>query len=155
MGKIFFILSFILLITLSLLSAHEYNFNETKQIIDAGISCNKLTDEQLEAMGDYYMEQMHSGEAHELMDKMMGGEGSESLKQIHINMAKNFYCNENVYMGYGMMGSRGMMRNYGNNFGYWNFINIFYLILLVGIIILIILLIVKLWKSMGDKKSRK
>ncbi len=163
----FFILSLILLLNFSLVSAHEHNFNETKQIIDSGISCDKLTDEQLEIIGEYYMEQMHPGEAHELMDKMMGGEGSESLKQMHINMAKNLYCNENVYIGYGMMGSGGMMNmmygtsgsgmmgNFGNSFGYWNFINIFYLVLLIGLIILIILLIVKLWKSIENKKGRK
>jgi len=47
-----------LLLNISLASAHEHNFAETKQLIDSGISCDKLTDEQLEAMGDYYMEQM-------------------------------------------------------------------------------------------------
>src|SRR3990167_1968674 len=94
--------------------AHEHNLTETKKLVDSGISCDKLTDEQLEAIGDYYMEQMHPGEAHELMDNMMGGEGSESLKQVHINMAKQLYCNENVYAGYGMMGSRGMMNMMGS-----------------------------------------
>ena len=73
------------------------------------------------------MEQMHPGEAHETMDEMMGGEGSESLKQIHINMARFFYCGEsgamssgmmNMMMGRGMMGSSGMMNsNYGNMMG--------------------------------------
>jgi len=101
-----------LLLSVSLVSAHEHNFAETKQLIDSGISCDKLTDEQLESIGDYYMEQMHPGEAHEMMDQMMGGEGSESLRQVHINMAKRLYCNENVggMMGGGMM---GMMM--GNN----------------------------------------
>src|SRR3989344_9661191 len=97
MKKIFTILIFgMLLLSVSLVFAHEHDFGETKQIIDSGISCDKLTDEQLEFIGDYYMERIHPGEAHEIMDKMMGGEGSESLKQVHINMAKRLYCNEDV-----------------------------------------------------------
>jgi len=97
------------------------------------------------------MEQMHPGEAHEIMDNMMGGEGSESLKQVHINMAKRLYCNENVYIGYGMMGSwgmtnmmgRGMMGSYPasyayNNYGYWN---IFWILLFAAVIFLIVWII--------------
>src|SRR3989338_6346773 len=134
------VLFFVVLIN-SVLAQEEHDFTETKQIVDSGVSCSELTNEQLEEIGDYYMEQMHPGEAHEIMDNMMGGEGSKSLKQVHINMAKRLYCNENVYIGYGMMGSggmmnmmgRGMMGNYYpasynyNNYGYWN---IFWILLL-------------------------
>ena len=145
MKKIFTILIFsMLLLGVSLVSAHEHDFDETKQIIDSGISCDKLTDEQLESVGDYYMEQMHPGEAHEMMDQMMGGEGSESLKQVHINMAKRLYCNENVYIGYGMMG------NYPSYYGYNNFWNILWLVFLIGVISLIVWLIyqfTKRWKE--------
>ena len=116
----------LLVLVAGLVSALEHNFDETKQLIDSGISCNKLTDKQLEAMGDYYMEQMHPGESHELMDQMMGGEGSESLKQVHIQMAKRFYCNEDIggvgggmmsmMMGNNMMGNNMMGNNMmGNN----------------------------------------
>ena len=66
MKKILFIICMILLS--SIVSAHQHNLSETKQIIDSGISCDKLSDEQLEAIGDYYMEQMHPGELHEIMD---------------------------------------------------------------------------------------
>src|SRR3989338_3614375 len=152
MKKISIIVIFsMLLLSVSLVSAHEHNFAETKQLIDSGIGCDKLTDEQLESIGDYYMEQMHPGEAHEIMDNMMGGEGSESLKQVHINMAKRLYCNENVYIGYGMMGSwgmtnmmgRGMMGSYPssyayNNYGYWN---IFRILLFAAVIFLIVWII--------------
>src|SRR3990167_5833426 len=143
MKKISIIVIFsMLLLSVSLVSAHEHNFAETKQLIDSGIGCDKLTDEQLESIGDYYMEQMHPGEAHEIMDNMMGGEGSESLKQVHINMAKRLYCNENVYMGYGIMGSGGMMNMMGSypanydysNYGYWN---IFWILLFAATIFLI------------------
>ena len=156
MRKIFAILIFgMLLFGVSLVSAHEHDFDETKQLIDSGIGCDKLTDEQLESIGDYYMEQMHPGEAHEMMDRMMGGEGSESLKQVHINMAKRLYCNESVdgmmgggmMMGNNMMGS-GMMGNFGYGFWYWNFINILYVILLMGLTILVYFWIIKLWKNM-------
>ena len=123
MKKIFTILIFsMLLLSVSLVFAHEHDFNETKQIIDSGISCDKLTDEQLESIGDYYMEQMHPEELHELMDERMGGEGSESLRQVHIVMAKNFYCGEHQVMPTTtmntMMGRTGMMNTgYGAGYG--------------------------------------
>ena len=160
----------VLVLNISLALAHEHNFAETKQLIDSGIGCDKLTDEQLEAIGDYYMEQMHPGEAHEMMDKMMGGEGSESLRQVHINMAKRLYCNEDIggmmgsgnmmgvmnMMGGGMMNwqatQTNMMGNWGY-FGYWNFLNILYIILLIGLIVLVYLWIVKLWKDSYGKKK--
>src|SRR3989339_893117 len=141
---IFMALIFVLGINLAL--AHG-NFNETKKLIDSGINCNELSDEQLEEIGDYYMEQMHPGESHELMDNMMGGEGSESLEQVHINMAKRLYCNENVYIGYGMMSSGSMinmmMGNYPanydySNYGYWN---IFWILFFVAVIFLIVWII--------------
>src|SRR3989344_9572160 len=142
--------------------AQEHDFTEIKSLIDSGVSCIQLTNEQLEAIGDYYMEQMHPGEAHEIMDNMMGGEGSESLKQVHINMARRLYCNENVYIGYGMMGSGGMMGmmnmmgggmmgNYQpyysySNYGYWN---LFWIVFLVAAIILIALLVYKFGVKKG------
>ncbi len=101
----------LLVLSLVLVSAHEHNIGGVKELIDSGISCDKLTNEQLETIGDYYMEQMHPGEQHEYMDQMMGGEGSESLKQMHINMAKSIYCNEDVEMMSG--GMMNMMM--GNN----------------------------------------
>ena len=96
-------------------------WSKAKEIIESGVSCDELSKDQLELLGDYYMEQMHPGEQHELMDKMMGGEGSESLRQAHIFMARRWYCGDavgmgmmgmmmggNVGMGGGVMGS-GMM----------------------------------------------
>jgi len=130
---------------------HDSEIEEGKNLVESKISCDKLSDEQLEAMGDYYMEQMHPGEAHEIVDNMMGGEGSKSLKQVHINMAKRLYCNDNVYIGYGMMGSGGMMNMMGrgmmgsypasydySNYGYWN---IFWILLFAAVIFLIVWII--------------
>ena len=146
----------IFLLNVSPVSAHEHDFIETKQLIDSGITCDKLTDEQLEAIGDYYMEQMHPSEAYEMMDQMMGGEGSDSLKQIHIQMAKRFYCNEDVggmmqmMMGGGMMGdwsnSSALNNNFTNpmsmmNFGFapfgWIFMILFWALIIAGIVALI------------------
>ena len=154
MKKIFTILIFgMLLLSVSLVFAHEHDFNETKQIIDSGISCDKLTDEQLESIGDYYMEQMHPGEAHEMMDKMMGGEGSESLRQVHINMAKQLYCNEDVggMMGGGMMNM--MMGNYPAYYGYYNFWNVLWMVFLIGAIALIVWLIYKFTKKGKESET--
>src|SRR3989344_8349915 len=146
-------------------------FQEAKDIIKSKVTCSKLTEEQLERLGDYYMEQMHPGEAHEAMDEMMGGEGSESLRQVHIAMAKRLYCNDisgtAQYGTMGMMMSRGMMgygTNYGGGmmgygmgygmmgYGYWGFLNILYLVLAIGLIILVYLWIIKLWRNMPKKK---
>jgi len=104
--------------------AHE-NFTETKQLIDSNISCSELSNEQLEEIGDYYMEQMHPGEAHEIMHSMMGGEDSETTKAMHIAMAESAYCgktNSGMMSMMNMMGGRqsiygsgGMMSMmYGN-----------------------------------------
>src|SRR3989344_4244389 len=85
------------------------DFEKAKKIIDAKTPCSQLTEAQLESIGDYLMEQMHPGEAHEQMDKMMGGEGSESLRLMHIAMAKRIYCND--YSGMADYGFMGMMGN--------------------------------------------
>jgi len=101
---------FVLLFIASTFSLAEemHNFSEAEDIITNKIPCSELTEDKLELLGDYYMEQMHPGEAHEVMDEMMGGEDSESLRQMHINMGKSFYCGETSAVPYGMMG-RGMM----------------------------------------------
>jgi len=157
----------IILFSFLVVAQEEHDFTESKQLIDSGISCGQLTDEQLEAIGDYYMEQMHPGEAHEYMDEMMGGEGSDSLKQVHINIARRIYCNENVggMMGGNMMAGRGMMGNYyqtpQNNLYQNNFIGfqIFSYVLIILIIVILILimkvLINKLKKQGGKQNERK
>jgi uncharacterized membrane protein len=94
---------FVLAAASLMVSAHGNNFDEAEEIIKSRASCSQLTDEQLELIGDYYMEQMHPGEAHEVMDEMMGGEGSESLRQMHIKLARAFYCGEQSAMSPGVM----------------------------------------------------
>src|SRR3989344_4216742 len=125
MRKIFFAIMVVLLLNMGIVSAHEHDFGETKQLIDSGISCDKLTDEQLESIGDYYMEQMHPGEAHEMMDMMMGNN---------------------------MMGS-GMIGNYPAYYGYNSFWNILWLIFLIGVIVLIIWLIYRFTKKGKESET--
>ena len=70
------------------------------------LDCSKVSDSDLERLGDSVMEQNHPGAAHEAMDQMMGGEGSDSLRQMHINMGNSYLGCGNNY-GYGMMGMMG------------------------------------------------
>jgi len=162
MKKTFAIMIFgMILLMANLASAHEHNFAEIKQFIDSEIACSDLADEQLEAIGEYYMDQMHPGEAHETMDEMMGGEGSETLKQMHIQMARRLYCNEDAGGMMGMMGSGGMMNmmrgnnmmgsgmmgsSFGGGSGWlWSVVGLlFWIALLVALILLIIWLYKKI-----------
>ncbi|MBX4196436.1 hypothetical protein KW805_02525 [Candidatus Pacearchaeota archaeon] len=148
----------LLLLALSVVHADEYDY--ARALIQSKISCSQLNESQLEEIGDYFMEQMHPGELHVIMEERLGGEGSESLRQAHINMGKVFYCGErgsmysgmmNVMMGrsYGIGG--GMM--YGSqdylpySYNPWSvtsiLINIFLVLLIIGVIIWIVRLSVK------------
>ena len=117
----------VLVFALSTLVFANENFDEAARLIENKVSCDELTEDQLEMIGDYYMEQMHPGEIHEIMDERMGGEGSDSLRQVHINMARNFYCGEYGAMPIGMMnvmmnrGGNNMMGYYGSPYGWWGF----------------------------------
>jgi hypothetical protein len=76
-----------------------------------GISSNeainprKLSDAELEEVGEAVMSIMYPDpRQHEIMDNMMGGEGSQSLARMHRRMGYNYLSGN----GYGMMGG-GMM----------------------------------------------
>lgn len=85
---------------------NKYN-KDTIQELD----CDTLSEEEVERVGDAVMESMHPGEAHERMDEMMGGEGSDSLKQMHIQMGQRYLgCGtENSVGSMGMSGFGNMM----------------------------------------------
>ena len=143
--------------------SHDSEIEEGKKLVETKISCDKLSNEQLEAIGDYYMEQMHPGEAHKTMDTMMDGEGSESLRQMHITMAKRLYCNEDVGGMMGSGGMMGMMNMMGGNmmgnypsydgYGYNGFWNIVWSIFLIGVIALIIWFIYRFTKKGKESET--
>ena len=120
------------------------NINQKSQI-----DCNKVTDGQLESLGDAVMSFMHPDERqHELMDQMMGGEGSQSLQAAHILMGRNYLgCSETGFgggmMGNGMMSMTGwgMMGNFGQfGAGGWFFgllMIVFWILVIVALILLI------------------
>lgn len=138
--------------------------NAAKQIIDSNISCDKLNENQLELIGDYYMEQMHPGIQHERVDQMMGGEGSVSLKQAHMQMAWVLYCGQtNVTATYGgMMGMMpimgrfggGMMgygmMNYGNMMGYGSEWGVFGLLFWALAFVALVLLVYWLYTNLRN-----
>jgi len=177
MKKIIMVLGILLLSVVLVLAngSHHTEIGEGKELVESGANCDKLNDEQLEAIGEYLMEQMHPGESHELMHKMMGlEEGSKAEEQFHVNMAKMMYCGQGGMMdSEGMMGMtpmmmnmmggqnvqggmmQQMMGNWGYGYGYWNFVNILYVILLVGLIVLVYLWIVRLLRDTKNKRSKK
>lgn len=160
------IVSIILLSLISLTSAiadEEEIFAEAEKIIQDKIVCSELSDYQLEILGDYFMEQMHPGELHEIMDARMGGEGSESLKQVHINMGQMFYCGEQGAMPMGRMNMMMGRGGYGTMGGYpltyyektnsmgFRYIILFFIIVIIILIVLIILLI----KQINNQRRRR
>jgi hypothetical protein len=71
------------------------------------INPRKLSDADLEEVGEAVMSIMYPDpRQHEIMDDMMGGEGSRSLARMHRRMGYNYLSGN----GYGMMrGGRGGM----------------------------------------------
>jgi len=159
LGK--FLVFGIILILISMNSfVSSQDFKEVQKIINNRISCSELSEDQLEVLGDYYMEQMHPGELHEKMDNIMGGEGSLALRNVHINMGKSFYCGDqnamspsmvNMMMGRTNMQNYGMMGNYSSFFGFYG--NIFIMLFWILIIILIMWIIIKLSKNNKKETS--
>ena len=155
MKKIFAIILILLGVSFAFADS---NFEEAISIIESKTPCRELSEDQLELIGDYYMEQMHPGEAHERMDQMMGGEGSESLRNVHINIARSFYCGERNAMPMNMMNT--LMGRGGNNmpynmmnYGIFGFNYFLMLIFWVALIVLVIWIILKLVKGKEEKSA--
>lgn len=73
------------------------------------LDCTQVSDAQLEHLGDAVMEQQHPGIAHQAMDRMMGGEGSDSLRVMHTNMGSAYLGCGGSNSGQSMMG--GLLSN--------------------------------------------
>ncbi|MBI2084871.1 MAG: hypothetical protein HYT70_04670 [Candidatus Aenigmarchaeota archaeon] len=113
------------------------------------LSCNNVSGQELEGLGDSVMEKMAGDhELHEQMDAMMGGEGSESLKQMHIIMGKNWLGCGTVsgMMNVNMMPM--MMRMMGNYYpGYFADYNTLFLVGALGWVLFIITLVLYLTRQ--------
>lgn len=91
---------------------------------DEAVNPDEVPAPMLERLGDAVMAEVHPNESvHTWMDRMMGGEGSESLASAHSWMGYRYLSDDSAYgysgghmgmMGPGMMG-RGWNRN-GSDF---------------------------------------
>ncbi|HQT44642.1 MAG TPA: hypothetical protein PLO51_01570 [Candidatus Micrarchaeota archaeon] len=153
-----------------------------KALVDARANCTSLNQDQLESIGEYFMELQHPGAAHDYVEAMMGGDGSVSLKNAHIQMAQVLYCGRTdtplTYggmMGLGAAGYGGMMGGYGTGvfngyagtagagqYGYGMMGNygfggagIIYILLIVLLIGLILFVYANVWQKLKQEKMKK
>lgn len=124
------------------------------------LNCLKVTQDQFEKVGDAWMGVMAGSEqTHSAMEQRMGGEGSQTLKQAHIQMGENYLgCSKGqqnnwmpmMYgrgdgfpmMGYGYAGR--MNGGYGWGFGWIAFL--FWIVAFIDLILLGVFLLAKLRK---------
>lgn len=143
--------------------------SEAETLIESNQSCNNLSADQLELLGEYVMEQMHPGTAHEFMHKMMGLEESSKVEErFHIALATRAYCHQET-TGFGgmmpMMGywTNGLARQKGGSwmpyYGMmdyawgWGLNGILVTVLLLGLTVAVFLWIVKLWREIHEKRK--
>ena len=149
------------------------NILQAQGVSDASkIACDKVSGENLEALGDAAMGKMlGSPEQHEIMDKMMGGEGSESLKTVHKNMGLNYLgCSGSAGFGSGMMNMMGNWSSFNNlknynpmmgNFGFNNMMgwgwgwSLFGWVTMILFWVLTVVVIVALIKWLLTDKNKK
>lgn len=113
------------------------------------LNCQKVTNDQFENVGDAYMGVMAGNEqSHSQMEQRMGGEGSEELRNVHIQMGEKYLgCQTNKGGGYSMMGWNGYGYSGMMNGGFgWGFGIVAFLFWIVAFIDLILLGIF-LWKK--------
>lgn len=75
------------------------------------LDCDAVLGTKWEELGEAFMDERHPEEdEHNFMDEMMGGEGSEGLEFMHINMGRAYAgCSFQDVESYVNYGPRGMM----------------------------------------------
>ncbi len=112
--KVFSLFLLALLLPVLAAGVSQDELNEAQALIGSAADCESLSDEQLELIGEYYMESMHPGELHELMHQRMGlVEGSKAEELFHVRLAYRMYCASGDY-AVGMMGGSRMMGRFWN-----------------------------------------
>ncbi|MEM0437785.1 MAG: hypothetical protein QXU54_00625 [Candidatus Micrarchaeia archaeon] len=68
----------------------EYEIGRT--LVAQNVSCENLSDFELEMIGDYYLETKYPGRYHEMIDSGMGSRTEEEINQFHRDIAYEYYC---------------------------------------------------------------
>ena len=125
------LLMIFLLMTLSLFADEDLHGKSIENVLDeirgelkvdenSQIDPELVSEGLLEELGEAVMSLMHPDERqHELMDRMMGGEGSESLRFAHIRMGYNYLAgteSSGRFYGRGFLGHGFGMPMMGYNY---------------------------------------
>jgi uncharacterized membrane protein len=141
---------------------------------DEAINPRKVSDEDLEEVGEAVMSIMHPDPAvHRLMDDMMGGEGTESVASMHRAMGYN-YLSGNVNRGFsqnrrgpgfggmmspGMMGGGmmgyGMMGQGSMFFPFGGWIMWILIIVVIGVVVYLVTRVQKTGSATGTSSNRE
>lgn len=124
------------------------SINSQSQVV-----CVKVTDDQFEKLGDASMGYGITEQQHTVMENMMGGEGSATVKQAHINMGRAYlgcWANYNSgpvlmpMMGYAGSLSAPFYNYYGlqrmmGGYGWFGLVTmvLFWVLLILGIVVLV------------------
>jgi len=153
-STLIFIMVLSLLIIPVVLSADENSHGKTLEAVleairieqnvtqNKDINPDKVSDDLLEELGEAVMSIRHPNErVHEMMDNMMGGEGSVSLRSAHIMMGYNYLTGNLRGSPYprGIMGKGWGMPMMGN-YGGWGMHPFFWgggILMVIGFILLL------------------
>ena len=185
MKKIFFLIILIIVFISSSASAladkdHNVSIEDVLKEVrqsqnieqNKDIQCEQITNEQFEELGEALMSSMHPNEEeHELMDQMMGGEGSDSLEARHIIMGQRYLgCLSGITKsGFGLMsmtmgswphlatkGGENSMMGFSSMGlgGGWMWLGWIWMILFWGLAILAIVALVRWLTNQGRSEAK-